>query len=68
MEGGVQVNVVPDKFILNFDIRITPTTDIVEFERKVRGWIAEAGSDIELEFIVKFTGLVWFTVILIRFV
>ena len=24
MEGGVQVNVVPDKFILNFDIRITP--------------------------------------------
>jgi len=24
MEGGVQVNVVPDKFVLNFDIRISP--------------------------------------------
>ena len=55
MEGGVQVNVVPDKFVLNFDIRITPTTDIVQFEEKVRGWMEEAGSDIELEFIVKFT-------------
>ena len=53
MEGGVQVNVVPDKFILNFDIRITPTTDIVQFEEKVRGRLTEAGSDIELEFIVK---------------
>ena len=55
MSGGVQVNVVPDKFILNFDIRITPSTDIAQFEEKVRGWIREAGSDIELEFIVKFT-------------
>ena len=55
MSGGVQVNVVPDKFVLNFDIRITPTTDIVQFEEKVRGWMEEAGSDIELEFIVKFT-------------
>ena len=49
MSGGVQVNVVPDKFILNFDIRITPTTDIVQFEEKVRGWITEAGTEIELE-------------------
>ena len=53
MSGGVQVNVVPDKFILQFDIRISPTTDIVQFEEKVRGWLTEAGSDIELEFIVK---------------
>ena len=55
MQGGVQVNVVPDKFVLNFDIRITPTTNIVQFEAMLRGWLAEAGSDIELEFIVKFT-------------
>ena len=55
MSGGVQVNVVPDKFVLNFDIRITPSTDIAQFEEKVRGWIREAGTDIELEFIVKFT-------------
>ena len=55
MQGGVQVNVVPDKFVLNFDIRITPTTNIVQFEAMLRGWLAEAGSDIDLEFIVKFT-------------
>ena len=54
-QGGVQVNVVPDKFILNFDMRITPTTDIREFEDRLRGWLAEAGSDIDLDFLVKFT-------------
>ena len=54
MEGGVQVNVVPDKFVLNFDIRITPKTNIVEFEEMLRGWLAEAGDDIDLEFIVKY--------------
>ena len=55
MEGGVQVNVVPDKFVLNFDIRITPTTNIKQFEEMLRGWLAEAGTDIDLEFLVKFT-------------
>ena len=55
MEGGVQVNVVPDKFVLHFDIRISPKTDIVEFEKMLRGWLAEAGDDIELEFIVKYS-------------
>ena len=51
----MQVNVVPDKFVLNFDIRITPTTNIQQFETMLRGWLAEAGSEIELEFLVKFT-------------
>jgi len=55
MEGGVQVNVVPDKFVLNFDIRITPTTDMVEFEAMLRKWLEEAGSDIKLEYLCKFT-------------
>merc|ERR1711892_1633441 len=55
MEGGVQTNVVPDKFILNFDIRITPTTNIEEFEAMLRGWLAEAGQGIQLEFLQKFT-------------
>ena len=54
-QGGVQVNVVPDKFILNFDMRITPTTDIKQFEVMLRGWLAEAGTDIDLDFLVKFT-------------
>ena len=55
MEGGVQVNVVPDKFILHFDIRITPKTNIIDFEKMLRGWLAEVGDDIELEFIVKYS-------------
>ena len=36
MEGGVQANVVPDKFKITFDIRITPTTDLKEFEDMLR--------------------------------
>jgi len=55
INGGVQTNVVPDKFELTFDIRITPTTDIEQFEKEVRQWMKEAGSGVELEFIDKTT-------------
>lgn len=55
MEGGVQANVVPDQFRLTFDIRLTPTTNMVEFEAQLRKWMVEAGSGLELEFLVKFT-------------
>jgi len=55
INGGVQTNVVPDKFELTFDIRITPTTDIVQFEKGIRQWMEEAGSGLQLEFIQKFT-------------
>ena len=54
MEGGVQVNVVPDKLTLGVDIRVTPRTDIREFEAKLRSWLDEAGSDVEIEFLVDF--------------
>jgi len=55
INGGVQTNVVPDKFELTFDIRITPTTDIEQLEKEVRQWMKEAGSGVELEFIDKTT-------------
>jgi len=55
MKGGVQTNVIPDKFELNFDIRVTPTTNMTEFEAMVRGWMAEAGPGVEIEFLQKFT-------------
>jgi len=55
MEGGVQHNVVPDKFVLKFDIRITPTTNLKEFEAKLRGWADEAGPGIEFSYAQKFT-------------
>jgi len=53
MDGGVQANVVPDKLILTFDIRITPTTDLEEFEAMIRQWMLEAGQGLEMVFIQK---------------
>jgi len=53
INGGVQTNVVPDKFELTFDIRITPTTNIVEFEAMLRSWMADAGEGLTLEFMQK---------------
>ena len=41
MSGGVQMNVVPDSFTLGFDMRITPTTDIAQFEKMIRDWCDE---------------------------
>ena len=35
MSGGVQMNVVPNEFTVGFDIRITPTTNMAEFEAQV---------------------------------
>ena len=35
--------------------RITPTTNIDQFEQEVRGWLAEVAEDVELEFLCKFT-------------
>ena len=51
MEGGVQVNVVPDKFILGFDIRISPREDIKQFELRLRDWMKEAGEDVSMELV-----------------
>lgn len=35
------MNVVPNQFTIGFDIRITPTTNIQEFEDKLRKWTEE---------------------------
>jgi len=35
------MNVVPNQFTIGFDIRITPTTNIQEFEEKIRQWTEE---------------------------
>jgi len=55
MEGGVQANVIPDKFKLTFDIRITPTTKLKDFEGMIRDWMSEAGDGMEMNFLQKFT-------------
>lgn len=55
IEGGVQMNVIPDKLKFGFDMRITPTTDLVELEKNMNTWCREAcGDDYELRFIQKF--------------
>ena len=45
MSGGVQMNVVPNEFTIGFDIRITPTTKLANFEAMIRKWIGEAGGN-----------------------
>jgi len=41
ISGGVQMNVVPNEFTLGFDMRITPTTDLAEFDKMLRKWSEE---------------------------
>ena len=41
MSGGVQMNVVPNEFTLGFDMRITPTTSIDDFEAQLHRWAEE---------------------------
>lgn len=53
MNGGMQANVVPDKLIITFDVRITPTSNLQEFEGMIREWMAEAGPGLEIVFIQK---------------
>lgn len=55
MSGGVQMNVVPNEFTIGFDIRITPTTNMADFEAMIRKWVAEAGQGIDISFEQKFT-------------
>lgn len=57
MEGGFggQLNVVPNKFIVGFDMRIVPTTDIKKFEDQLNEWCEEAGGNITVQFVQKFT-------------
>ncbi|XP_066285183.1 aminoacylase-1-like [Branchiostoma lanceolatum] len=54
LEGGVAYNVVPTEMYAGFDIRIAPTEDFEEFEKKIQSWLAAAGEGITYEFIQKF--------------
>ena len=49
------MNVVPNEFVVGFDIRITPTTPLDKFEAMLNKWVEEAGPGIELEYAQKFT-------------
>uniref|UniRef100_A0AC35TJ74 N-acyl-aliphatic-L-amino acid amidohydrolase n=1 Tax=Rhabditophanes sp. KR3021 TaxID=114890 RepID=A0AC35TJ74_9BILA len=55
VDGGFQINCVPETFELNMDIRVTPTEDLEMLEQMLYSWAAEAGngSDVEIDFIQK---------------
>ncbi|VDM75208.1 unnamed protein product [Strongylus vulgaris] len=51
IEGGVQVNVLPEKFIAYFDIRVPPTVCFDEFTEEIANWCRNAGEGVEYEFL-----------------
>ncbi|KJH48895.1 N-acyl-L-amino-acid amidohydrolase [Dictyocaulus viviparus] len=55
IEGGVQINVLPEKYTAYFDIRVPPTVDFDELESTIAKWCREAGDDVSYEFIQKNT-------------
>lgn len=50
VQGGVQNNVVPPEMMACFDVRLAVDVDHEQFEEMVRGWCAEAGRDVRIEF------------------
>nr|XP_053644641.1 aminoacylase-1B-like isoform X1 [Cherax quadricarinatus] len=53
LEGGVQYNVVPAELSVGFDIRVTPSQDLTEFEQKITSLCKAAGDDVTYEFVVN---------------
>lgn len=41
MSGGVQMNVVPNELCIGFDMRVSPTINIVEFQQMLENWMQE---------------------------
>lgn len=55
VEGGQQPNVIPSELCACFDIRITPTANLVEFEELIKSWCREAGEGVTYEMLQKHT-------------
>lgn len=53
IHGGIQQNVVPPEITMTVDVRMAITIDHEEFEREVRDWCRQAGTDVQIEFIEK---------------
>ncbi|CAJ0601125.1 unnamed protein product [Cylicocyclus nassatus] len=53
LEGGVQVNVLPEKFVAKFDIRVPPTADFDELTKQITQWCHDAGEGVEYKFLQK---------------
>ncbi|KAK5638461.1 hypothetical protein RI129_012756 [Pyrocoelia pectoralis] len=53
IQGGVQVNVIPDELILTFDCRLPINTNINEWEKTLKTWCKDAGDDLWIEYLQK---------------
>ncbi|XP_075970877.1 aminoacylase-1-like [Anticarsia gemmatalis] len=53
VEGGVQINVLPERLSVSFDIRIAADADHEEFENMIIRWCKEAGDGVTFEYVVK---------------
>ncbi|CAH8873505.1 unnamed protein product [Trichobilharzia szidati] len=50
VNGGVQHNVVPEKLLASFDIRLTPSLSLDSLKEKLNQWAISAGGQIEFEY------------------
>lgn len=50
LQGGVQINVIPQEMVASFDVRLACDVDHDQFEKMVYEWCKEAGSDLKVEF------------------
>ncbi|CAK1555258.1 unnamed protein product [Leptosia nina] len=50
IEGGIQDNVIPEKFTATFDLRLALSVNFVEFENMIKSWCKEAGANVKYEF------------------
>ncbi|KAI5644059.1 hypothetical protein NE865_03970 [Phthorimaea operculella] len=53
LEGGTQINVLPERLSASFDIRIAPDRDHQAFEDMINSWCEEAGEGVSFEYMVK---------------
>ncbi|VDQ04103.1 unnamed protein product [Trichobilharzia regenti] len=54
ISGGVQHNVVPEKLLASFDIRLTPSLSLDGLKEKLNQWAISAGGQIEVSFQTSF--------------
>ncbi|KAJ2951230.1 hypothetical protein O0L34_g5628 [Tuta absoluta] len=55
LSGGIQNNVIPEKFIASFDLRLALSVDLEEFENMIKRWCSEAGDGVTFSFSQKDT-------------
>ncbi|KAI5639494.1 peptidase family m20/M25/M40 domain-containing protein [Phthorimaea operculella] len=53
LSGGIQDNVIPEKFVASFDLRLALSVDLEEFENMIKRWCSEAGDGVTYSFAQK---------------